>query len=302
MPATLRVSPALAEAFDLNIRNTATIGRTRDNTVCLTGSLLVSRQHALIRCHNGYQYQIIDLGSRNGTYVNDRRVITPVTLEHGAKIRVADNAITFEQDEEDFSSDHLDITVAGTEEETAGSAVQPVALLVCDIRSFSTMAEKIPSDELARVLGAWFRQAGNIVCDSGGTVDKFIGDAMLAYWSGCGGPTVDCERVAAIARKLLALAETMQWPNGDALRVGVALHYGHVTCGNVGIDAQRDATIIGDAVNTVFRLESVMKDLHQRLVLSHDFLERMGEKQDYVDLGEHSLKGKRHPMRIAGLA
>ncbi len=54
-------------------------------------SPLVSRQHAVIRCHNGWQYQLIDLGSRNGTYVNDQRVVMPVTLTDGAQIRIADN-------------------------------------------------------------------------------------------------------------------------------------------------------------------------------------------------------------------
>jgi adenylate cyclase len=64
MPAKLRVTPAAAEPFELAIGNTATIGRTDGNTVCLSASPRVSRQHAIIRCHNGYQYQLIDLGSR----------------------------------------------------------------------------------------------------------------------------------------------------------------------------------------------------------------------------------------------
>ena len=55
--------------------------------------------------------------------------------------------------------------------------------MVCDIRSFSTMAENLPEDELARTLGQWFRDAGNIVHEAGGTIDKFIGDAVLAYWT-----------------------------------------------------------------------------------------------------------------------
>ena len=83
MPAKLRVKPLAGEPFELTIGNTATIGRTSDNTVCLSGSPLVSRQHALVRCHDGYQYQIIDLGSRNGTFVNDQRVVMPMTLTPG---------------------------------------------------------------------------------------------------------------------------------------------------------------------------------------------------------------------------
>ena len=101
MGAKLKIQPATAEPFEVGIGNTASIGRTRENSVCLSFSPLVSRQHALIRCHNGWQYQLIDLGSRNGTYVNDERVVMPVTLADGAKIRIADNQMIFvEHDDE----------------------------------------------------------------------------------------------------------------------------------------------------------------------------------------------------------
>ena len=300
MPAKLRVTPLAGEPFELIIGNTTTIGRTSDNTVCLSGSPLVSRQHALLRCHDGYQYQIIDLGSRNGTYVNEQRVVMPTTLTDGARISIAKNEIVFEHIEEDFSSAHLEVTMAGSMA-GAGSAIQPVALLVCDIRGFSTMAEKISSADLAQQLGVWFREAGNLVSRSGGTIDKFIGDAMLAYWSGGGEGEVDCAATLRIARELLGLAAKIKWSNGEPFRVGVALHFGPVTCGNVGVDAQRDATIIGDAVNTVFRLESVMKELNQEVLLSADFRERLPADETLIDLGERKLKGKQQAVGIFGL-
>ncbi len=301
MPAKLRVTPLASEPFELTIGNTTTIGRTSDNTVCLSGSPLVSRQHALVRCHDGYQYQIIDLGSRNGTYVNEQRVVMPTTLTDGARILIAKNELVFERVEEDFSSAHLEVTMAGSMA-GAGSAIQPVALLVCDIRGFSTMAEKISSNDLAQQLGVWFREAGNLVSRSGGTIDKFIGDAILAYWSGCGDKEVDCAATLRIAHELLDLASKIKWSSGEPFRVGVALHFGSVTCGNVGVDAQRDATIIGDAVNTVFRLEGVMKELNQQVLLSADFREHLPGNEKLLDLGERKLKGKQQAVRIYGVA
>lgn len=301
MPAKLRITPLSGEPFEVLIGNTATIGRTRDNTVCLSGSPLVSRQHALIRCHDGYQYQIIDLGSRNGTLVDDQRVVMPMTLVPGARIEIARHQLVFEEIAEDLTEAHFEVTMAGTMAGTA-SNVQPVALLVCDIRGFSTMAEKISSSDLARQLGAWFREAGNLVTKSGGTIDKFIGDALLAYWSGCGDAEVDCAATLQIARELLGLAGKSRWANGEPFLVGVALHFGAVTCGNVGLDAQRDATIIGDVVNTVFRLESVMKELNQQVLLSADFVERLPSAGTKLrDLGERKLKGKQQAVRIYGL-
>ena len=300
MPAKLRVMPAAGEPFELTIGNTATIGRTSDNTVCLSDSPLVSRQHALVRCHDGYRYQIIDLGSRNGTFVNDQRVVMPTTLTNGARIRIAKNDLIFEQVDEEFSDAEFEATLAGSIA-GANSALRPVALLVCDIRGFSSMAEKISSADLAQHLGVWFREAGNLVNRGGGTIDKFIGDAILAYWSGGGDDDVDCATTLQIARDLLALAAPIKWANGEPFHVGVALHYGVVTCGNIGLDAQRDATIIGDVVNTAFRLESVMKDLNQSLVLSQDFRERLTGNEPLIDLGERKLKGKQQSVRIYGL-
>ncbi len=289
MPARLQVTPSVGEPFELIIGNTATIGRTSDNTICLHGSPLVSRQHALLRCHDGYRYQLIDLGSRNGTFVDDQRVVMPTTLSEGARIRIAHNELRFEQIEEDFSTAQLEATLAGSIDGTA-AAIRSVALLVCDIRGFT------------QHLGIWFREAGNLVNKNGGIVDKFIGDALLAYWGGCESDGADCAATLRIARELLALAATVKWSDGQPFRVGVALHYGAVTCGNVGLDAQRDATIIGDAVNTVFRLESLMKELDRQILFSADFREHLATSENFIDLGERKLKGKQQPVRVYGLA
>ncbi len=302
MGAKLLIQPARAAAFEVPIGNTATIGRTRENTVCLSMSPLVSRQHAIIRCYNGYQFQIIDLGSRNGTYVNEQRVVMPVTLVDGARIRIAENTIIFAEELDEQDGEHLELTVAGTTLESRPVEARPVAMLVCDIRGFSTMSELVPSGELAQVLGVWFRETGNVVAKSGGTIDKFIGDAVLAYWGGAHDGPADCGAAWEVSQKLLALAAARGWPNGDPFRVAVALHYGRVTCSNVGVAAERDATIIGDAVNTVFRLEGMAKELAQQLVLSGEFAGHLPEPRGWQDFGERALKGKQQLVRVFGMA
>lgn len=108
MGATLFIQPASAESFQVGIGNTATIGRAAESTVCLSFSPRVSRQHAIIRCHNGFQFQLIDLGSRNGTHVNDQRVVVPVLLTDGARIRIADNTITFAESKDDPAAECLE--------------------------------------------------------------------------------------------------------------------------------------------------------------------------------------------------
>ena len=302
MGAKLQIQPAHADAFEVPIGNTATIGRTRENTVCLSFSPLVSRQHAIIRCHNGWQFQLIDLGSRNGTYVNDQRVVMPVTLTDGARIRIADNTIIFSEHNDDSGGEHNAMTLVGTIDHSVVDS-RPVALLVCDIRGFSSMSETIAGAEMAQTLGAWFRETGNMVAQSAGTIDKFIGDAMLAYWGAAGRPAADCGTAFAAAKMMLALADSRKWPNGQAFRIAIALHFGKVTCSNVGVAAERDATIIGDAVNTVFRLEGVSKELNQRVVMSGDFAEHMPElMRKFNDFGDRALKGKSQAVRVFGLA
>ncbi len=303
MRAKLKVRPSEGDPFEVEVGNTATIGRSRDNTVSLHMSKHVSREHAIIRCHNAFQYQIMDLGSRNGTFVNGRRVITPVTLSHGAVIRITNNELVFEQSESTASEAAADMTIAaGTD--TTGGQNATVAIMVCDIRGFSTMSELLSEEILARTLGEWFRDASEVVHATGGTIDKFIGDAVLAYWSREQEATDEADRALRCGLTLHKHAATRKWPGAEPkpFAVAVALHHGAVTCGNIGIDAQRDATVIGDTVNTVFRIEGVMKPLGQKVAASQDFVTALlGGPHPWNDLGDHHLKGKNQAVRLYGM-
>jgi adenylate cyclase len=92
------------------------------------------------------------------------------------------------------------------------------------------------------------------------------------------------------------------WPGTETpFRVGIAVHFGRVTSSNIGQVAMRDATIIGDTVNTAFRLEGVMKELDQNLVLSQDVVTVLPATYDFVKFGEFQLKGKSQVVRVFGL-
>ena len=304
MAAKLKVRPAEGEPYEMEIGNTATIGRSRENTISLHANPHVSRQHAVIRCHNAYQFQITDLGSRNGTFVNGRRVITPTILTHGAVIRITNNELIFEQSDEISEDTTFDATLAAGPESTHDQSAV-VAVMVCDIRGFSTVSELLSEDELARTLGQWFRDVGNIVHKNGGTIDKFIGDAVLAYWTRESSDGEESRGALGSALELLDAADKRCWRLSEEkpFRIAVALHHGSVTCGNVGLVAQRDATILGDTVNTVFRIESLMKQLNQRLALSQDFLTTLPVPGiNLNDLGDHQLKGKYQTVRLFGMA
>jgi adenylate cyclase len=278
-------------SYEIAVGNTATIGRSADNTISLEGSH-VSRQHAIVRCHNA-GYQIMDLGSRNGTFVDGQRVVMPMVLQSGARVKIAEYELVFDQwlEEEDESKE-AEVSLASTMGE---ESLMWVAILLCDIRGSSLMAEQVEEGFLARFIGHWFRDAGSLIQGARGVIDKYIGDAVLAYWSG-EDQSDECLKVAG---DLLRLANERRWPGSDTLlRVGVVLHFGRVTSSNIGQVAMRDATILGDTVNTTFRLEELMKKLDQDLLLTQDFVETLSNREGLVDLGEFQLRGKNQAIHV----
>jgi len=163
------------------------------------------------------------------------------------------------------------------------------------------MSELLPAEEIVRTLGQWFQDVGNVVRRAGGTIDKFVGDGVLAYWTRGSEDGHESRGALDCALGLLKAADKRRWrlPEKKPFAIAVALHHGIVTYGNVG----RGATIIGDTVNTVFRIESVMKRLNQRLALSEHFLSSLPSSGiDLTDLGEHQLKGKYQAVRLFGMA
>ncbi len=298
MSAKLIIENAEAPSREIMIGNTASLGRTRDNHVCLSFSREVSRRHAVLRCHNGFQYQITDLGSRNGTFINGKRVILPMNLTTGDVIRVGNVSMRFEElspeDDENLGHTLAAAYLSGHE------LIQRAAILVSDIRGFSRESEQLDPPLVARTLGGWFRRAGEAIHATGGVIDKFIGDALLAYWPATPPEAALCERVLSCANRLLDLAAEQSWPVTHApFRVGIALHFGSVTTANFGTNLERDATIIGDTVNTAFRLESLTKTLGKPLLLSDIFANILGwPEEEFLELGDHPLRGKNQPIRV----
>lgn len=298
MIAYLKLQSPDKPAAKIPLGGTATIGRTPGNDLILAGDPLVSRQHAVIRCQNHGHFQIVDLGSKNGTFVDGRQVILPVALREGVEIRIGRSTMTFHFSREESTSEGMDFTLAGTTQTNPVHEIG-VAILVCDIRGFSSISETLPPAAVSKFIGKWFLRIGEIVECHGGQIDKFIGDAVLAYWPG--EPGNACRSALSAAEEMSAQAAQLQWPgDGTAMQTAVALHHGEVSCGNIGTVAQRDATIMGDNVNTVFRMESVMKTMGVSFLCSRAFYENVGSTPGFSDLGDVELKGKSRPVRVFG--
>jgi adenylate cyclase len=306
MGAKLTIIPASGQSFDVTIRNTATIGLSDKNSVVLKNPG-TSRQHAMIRRQNGLQsqlqYQLIDLGSTNGTFVDGEQVGLPVTLKNGARIKINDNLLVFSESADD--EENLPPTMVSASARPQATPTRGAALLVCDILGFSTMSEKYKKSPnlVAAIMGRWFRSCGEAVTRSGGTIDKFLGDAMLAYWGSLPTDSDNCRAAMTVGQLLLKMAGNHQptWPDGTLLAARVALHFGQVTCANVGVEVERDATIMGDAVNTVFRLEGLAKDLKEPLIFSGDLMAHLEPTLAFRKFGPQTLKGKEVPIDVFSL-
>ncbi|MBD1806204.1 adenylate/guanylate cyclase domain-containing protein [Microcoleus sp. FACHB-SPT15] len=300
---TLRSTPYLLLPTDTGNRylplvgsNCWTVGRSDDNNFVLSDRW-ISRNHAMLQCTETGDFYLIDLGSRNGSFVNGRRVSIPVTLRNG-------DHLTFGQTELEFhcpsSSRNTDFS-QGNEKETITSALHVrrlMSVMVVDIRDFTVLTRQLDEKILSAVIGTWFRQSGNIIRQSGSWVDKYIGDAVMAIWFH-GSQEISSEETLNILQAVSALhkmtsALSKQYPLPFPLRIGTGLNTGYAMVGNTGSGDRPDYTAIGDTVNAAFRLESSTKQIGLDIALGEDTYRYL------PGLGEHEIGFKQHTVHLKG--
>jgi class 3 adenylate cyclase len=293
MGGKIKLEAPGSDAAVFELGNTTGIGRAAGNQIRLEADAAASRQHAMIRLQGEQEYYLVDLGSANGTFLNDKLVVAPALLRHGDRIKVGETEMLFDlpgpspDEQRHITGLHLEKTQVAVH-------LRTMVVLVGDIRHFTRIGEFLPPDRLARFLGSWFCQAAEIITSHKGVVDKFIGDAVMAYWIlDERAPTAAAESAVDAARALHRQAASIQVPDHPefAFRIGVGINQGLVSSGTVGVN-QRDSTIMGDAVTLAFRLESVCKVKKVPIVVGADLVRGMGDKYPFVSLGKVQLKGK----------
>ena len=177
-----------------------------------------------------------------------------------------------------------------------------VVILMSDIRGFTAITQAMSDQgripELVERLNQYFSCVVDILHSHGATVDKFIGDACLAVF---GTPrnrgakqeaTAALSAAVAISESLDALNQQWQDNNEEPWEQVVVLSYGTVISGNIGSASRMDYTVIGDAVNTASRLESIAKFHQQKLVLSESVAGLLPENSSLIDLGCFEIRGQ----------
>jgi adenylate cyclase len=225
------------------------IGRSPDNMLVLT-SEGVSRSHALIHCREAGNYFLVDLGSRNGTWLNDRRILEPVLLRDQDQIAIGSHRFVFHQ----TGTGQVPAPNRSTVKVRQGR-VKPFWLLVADIEGFTSLSCQLSGAALADLVADWLTGCRAVVESAGGRINKYLGDGFFAVWNF----TDDSHcRVKTALEELLHVRRTPPFR--------LALHRGDVYVGGAPILSEE--SFVGREVNFVFRMEKLAANLGVRLLLS----------------------------------
>jgi len=183
------------------------------------------------------------------------------------------------------------------EQQDAGklpSQKQPVVVFFSDIRGFTPMSETMNPDEIAGLLTDYFTEMVDIVFEHSGTLDKFMGDAIMALWGAPIGHADDADRAMQCALDQLDTLEKMnaKWKESgrQPLAVGIGINFGEVFAGNVGSNRRLEYTVIGDAVNTASRLCSSAGG--NEILISEPFYKALKKPPKVEALEPIQVKGK----------
>jgi adenylate cyclase len=181
-----------------------------------------------------------------------------------------------------------------------------LAILFADLRGFTALAEhKLPYD-VVFILNRYFAAMGHAVEESGGHIDKFIGDGVMALFGVDGGIDTGARAALAAARamaeRLAELNRALAHELPEPLRIGIGIHSGPVIVGELGYKAATSLTAVGDAVNTASRLEAMSKELDVELVLSAPAAAQSGLDLAAFPRREIELRGRTGRLAVIAVA
>ena len=183
-----------------------------------------------------------------------------------------------------------------------GGARREMSVLFSDLRGFTGITEQGEPEALVRQLNEYFTRMVDIVFRNGGTVDKFVGDMVMALF---GAPVDDVNHAeAAVAtavemvRELSQLNQRWAAEGHVQLDIGIGVNSGDMIAGNIGSSAIMSYTVIGDNVNLGARLESLNKDYRSRIIISDATRSRLRTSYETRPLGSVVVKGKTRPVEI----
>lgn len=186
---------------------------------------------------------------------------------------------------------------------------QKVSILFSDIREFTQLSEDLDPSVLAQFLTDYRNRMTNAIFEFGGTLDKFIGDAIMATF-GTPKPSEiqgqDASNAIKAGQKMFLVLEEINSERKKRgllpVEIGIGIHVGEVFCGTIGTEGRMEYTVIGDAVNTASRIESLCKLFKERFLISDAVLKEVGSGLLVKKLPLTKVKGKSLPLQVYSLS
>ncbi|MDF3034399.1 MAG: hypothetical protein K0R76_1353 [Alphaproteobacteria bacterium] len=183
-----------------------------------------------------------------------------------------------------------------------GGKLRRVTLLFSDVVNFTTVSENYPAEKLVLHLSEYFEEVTQIIMKANGTIDKYIGDAVMAFW---GAPIVDKDQALNACRAALSLQHRLsslnrQWAieGKPVLETRIGIHTGDVIVGNMGSSDRMNYTALGDTVNLAARLEGTNKMYRTHIIISEEVLQEVQENCLVRPVDLVAVKGKSKAVKI----
>ena len=178
---------------------------------------------------------------------------------------------------------------------------QEIFVLFSDLEGFTKMSHALEPEMVAILLNRYLEMLSNVVLDHGGVIDKFVGDAVVAFWGAPIARADDGLKAAQAGYAIWQAGETFRNTVPEGLppigKTRVGLHFGDAVVGNFGGEGRIQYTALGDSMNTAARLESANKELHSNVMASREFAERSGLDW-WRPMGRVVLRGRAKPVDI----
>ncbi len=251
----------------------------------------------------------LDSRERIGAFTTkDLEVLSAIAQQASVALENSDYARALEREAEQraqlsrfLSPALVEQAARGALELSKGGALTEITIMFCDIRGFTGMSEKMPAQEVVRMLNDYFELMVDIVFEHNGILDKFIGDAIMALW---GAPVrrsddaLHAVQAAVEMQKKIAEFNHARIESGkDPLRAGIGVHTGTVVVGNMGSSKALSYTAIGDGVNLASRLCSLAKA--EEVIISAECAQKAGLDRFVLEpLPPAKVKNREQPVEI----
>lgn len=274
-------SPELG-TFPLN--RPLSIGRSAGCDIVIKGNE-VSRRHALINPQSGGEVWLVDLGSTNGTYRNDRRVTQPAKLTDGDRITLGNITLVFHRTETAGAVTGGDLDTVRTR---PAVKIEKAWLVLADIESYTVYSQAHPPEEVSRVSGQWMLTCSNLFQNNAADIQIYTGDGFLSYVLDKGGGAAHFFDILAGLREFQARERVLPFR--------LLVHYDYVTLG--GTSPTGGESVLGPGVILLFRMEKIAKAHKSRCSLTAAAVKHWPESINPISLGMHKLGGFEHEHEL----